>query len=312
MSLENIDLNLLVVFEALMAERNVTRAGTRIGRSQPAMSAALARLRDLMEDDLFVRGPGGLQPTPRALDLAGPIGEALSTIRRSLPFSQSFYPATSAASLTIGMTDFPASTLMPRIVAMLRAQAPRMSLRFRTFIGRNDAVALLDAGEADVTISVPPDPAARILSRPLFSETFACLLRHDHPSASQLDLKAFAALPHLLVSPENEGYGFVDAALAKRGLKRFVALTVPQLFTVPAVIAASDLVATIPRGAFRDMGGSLRLLPPPLRLEPLPFVLCWHRRNDSHPMQKWVRNSIVELTSKADSMPLLRQETPNP
>lgn len=305
MTLENTDLNLLVVFEALMAERNVTRAATRIGRSQPAMSAALARLRDLMKDDLFVRAPRGLQPTPRALDLAGPIGEALSSIRRSLPLTQSFEPASSTASLTIGMTDFPASTLMPRIVGMLRARAPKMSLRFRTFIGRNDALALLDAGEADVTISVPPDPAARILSRPLFSETFACLLRHDHPAADRLDLKTFAALPHLLVSPENEGYGFVDAALAKRGLKRFIALTVPQLFTVPAVIAASDLVATIPRGAFCNIGGSLRLLPPPLKLDPLPFVLCWHRRNDSHPVQEWARNCIVELASKANPAPTI-------
>lgn len=303
MSLENIDLNLLVAFEALSAERNVTRAGARIGRSQPAMSAALARLRDLLGDDLFVRGPGGLQPTPRALDLAGPIGEALSIIRRSLPLMQNFDPAVSTGVVTIGMTDFPASMLMPRIVGALRARAPRMSLRFRTLVGRNDAVALLDAGEVDATISVPPDPAARILSRPLFFESFACLLRADHPAADRLDLKSFAALPHLLVSPENEAYGFVDAALAKLGLTRFIALTVPQLFAVPAVIAASDLIATIPRNAIGDARPGLRLIAPPLRLDPLPFVLCWHRRNDSHPLQQWARDSIAELAGDFASPP---------
>ncbi|MFT9359346.1 LysR family transcriptional regulator [Acetobacter okinawensis] len=299
MSLETIDLNLLVAFEALMAERNVTRAGARIGRSQPAMSAALARLRELMEDELFVRGPGGLQPTSRALELIGPIGEALAAIRRSLPVSQGFDPLTTVAALTIGMTDFPASMLLQRIVAALRQRAPGMVLQFRTFIGRNDATALLDAGEVDITIGVPPDPVARILSRPLFFETFGCLLRRDHPAAGHLDIETFAALPHLLVSPENERYGFVDAALARLGLKRHIALTVPQLFAVPDVIAASDLIATVPRGAFRSRNAALRMLTPPLELDPLPFVLCWHRRNDSHLMQEWARNCIVEITSGA-------------
>ncbi|GBQ96608.1 transcriptional regulator [Acetobacter nitrogenifigens DSM 23921 = NBRC 105050] len=242
----------------------------------------------------------GLQPTPRALDLAGPIGEALSSIRRSLPPVQGFEPATSVASLTIGMTDFPASMLMPKIVAEMRTQAPNMTLKFRTFIGRNDAVALLDAGQVDMTISVPPDPAARILYRPVFSETFACVVRHDHPAAGRLDLRTFADLPHLLVSPENESYGFVDAALSRVGLKRFIALTVPQLFAVPAIVAASDLIATVPRGALADGTAPLCLLVPPLELDPLPFVLCWHRRNDGHPVQEWARNSIVALTSPRD------------
>lgn len=298
MSLETIDLNLLVAFEALMAERNVTRASARMGRSQPAMSAALARLRDLMEDELFVRGPGGLQPTSRALELIGPIGEALATIRRSLPVSQGFDPQAAAASLTIGMTDFPASLLLPRIVSVLRQRAPTMTLQFRTFIGRNEATALLDAGEVDVTLGVPPDPVARILSRPLFFETFGCLLRRDHPAAGHLDLETFVALPHLLVSPEKESYGFVDAALARQGLKRNIALTVPQLFAVPDVIVASDLIATIPRGAFSDRDRALCMLPPPLDLDPLPFVLCWHRRNESHPMQEWARSCIVEIASQ--------------
>lgn len=299
--LEHIDLNLLVVFEALMAERNVTRAGVRIGRSQPATSAALARLRVLMEDELFVRGVDGLQPTPRALSLAGPIMEALSFIRASLPPLNDFEPATSSASVTIGMTDFPASMLTPRIVAAIRTQAPNMTLKFRTFIGRNDAVALLDTGQVDITISVSPDPVARILSRPMFSETFACLMRHDHPAADHLDLQTFVTLPHLLVSPENESFGFVDAALSRLGLKRFIALTVPQQFIVPAIIATSDLIATIPRGAFVDGTAPLRLLTPPIKLDPLPFVLCWHRRNDSHPVQEWARDTIAALMSSDTS-----------
>lgn len=297
MSLSNIDMNLLVVFEALMAEQSVTRAGTRIGRSQPAMSAALARLRDLTKDELFVRGPKGLQPTPRALDLIVPIENALSEIRRSLHLTEQFDPATSTASLTIAMTDFPASLLTPKIVSILRTLAPGMSLRFSTFIGRNDATTLLDAGAADMTISVPPDPVARILKRPVFEEPFCCLLRSDHPATNIFDLNTFSALPHLLVSPENEHYGFVDAALAKKGLKREIALIVPQLFVVPTIIADSDLIATVPRGVLHNAGrvDSLSILAPPIELDPLPFVLCWHRRNDAHPMHTWARDCISNL-----------------
>jgi DNA-binding transcriptional LysR family regulator len=299
MSLSNFDMNLLVVFEALMAEQSVTRAGARIGRSQPAMSAALARLRVLTEDELFVRGPKGLQPTPRAVGLIGPIGNALAEIRRSLHLNEQFDPTTSTTSLTIAMTDFPASLLMPKIVSILRTRAPKMSWRFSTFIARNDATNLLDSGEADITISVAPDPTARILKQPLFEETFCCLLRSGHPAISNFDLDTFSALPHLLVSPEGERYGFVDAALAKKGLKREIALVVPQLFAVPAIIAESNLVATVPARVLQNDGraDSLCVLNPPIDLEPLPFFLCWHRRNDTHPMLTWARSCIIELLS---------------
>ncbi|MHC1481499.1 LysR family transcriptional regulator [Frateuria aurantia] len=300
-------MNLLVVFEALMAEQSVTRAGARIGRSQPAMSAALARLRDLTGDELFVRGPKGLQPTPRALDLIGPIGNSLSEIRRSLHLTEQFDPATSTASLTIAMTDFPASLLMPKIVSILRTLAPRMSLRFSTFIARNDATTLLDAGAADLAISVPPDPVARILKRPVFEEPFCCLLRSNHPATNSFDLDTFSALPHLLVSPENERYGFVDVALAKKGLKREIALVVPQLFAVPAIVADSDLVATVPKSVLHNAGRAdfLCVLTPPIELDPLPFVLCWHRRNDTHPMHAWARDCISDLIDKMTNRPAL-------
>ena len=201
MDLHGIDLNLLVAFDALMAERSVTRAGTRIGRTQPAMSAALSRLRALLGDELFVRGLKGLQPTPRALDLAEPLGRALAEIQRTLAFTQAFDPLTSASSFSLGLSEHSTYVVLPRLLERLATVAPAVTLRVRSFTNRDDAVTLLDGGEIDVAIGVPPTVAAgRILTRPLFEERFVCVLRRDHPSAkARLDLKTFLSLSHLLV-----------------------------------------------------------------------------------------------------------------
>ncbi len=300
MDLHGIDLNLLVAFDALMAERSVTRAGTRVGRTQPAMSAALGRLRALLQDELFVRGPDGLQPTPRALDLAEPLGHALAEIQRTLDFTQRFDPQSSAASFTLGLSDHPAFVLLPRLLERLRETAPSVTLRVVSFTARDDAVSILDAGEADLTIGVPSTVSAggRISSRPLFEERFVCVVRKDHPVADRpLDLGTFLGLSHLLVSPERERFGQVDAALAKQGLKRRLALTLPQMYAAPALIARSDMIATLMAGVVTASGreGELRVLPPPVELSPVPFVVSWHKRNDAHPAQRWLRDRISSL-----------------
>ena len=300
MDLHGIDLNLLVAFDALMAERSVTRAGKRIGRTQPAMSAALARLRALFGDELFVRGPSGLQPTQRANDLAEPLGRALAEIGRALDFTQQFDPATSSQAFTLALSDHPAFLLLPRLVEALREQAPNATLRIDAFTHRDDAVSILDAGDADLTLGVPPRQpvGGRILSRPLFEERFVCILRRGHPAAARpLDLPGFLGLPHLLVSPEGDRFGQVDAALAATGQRRHIALSLPQMYAAPAVVARSDLIATLLEGvvtasACRD---ELLVLPPPITLAPVPFVMSWHRRNDAHPVQRWLRNLLLDL-----------------
>lgn len=312
MDLHGIDLNLLVAFDALMAERSVTRAGTRIGRTQPAMSAALSRLRALLGDELFVRGPNGLQPTPRAIDLAEPIGHALAEIQRTLEFTQAFDPSTSTVSLSIGLSDHPTFRLLPRLVAMLRETAPGITLNVRNFTDREDAVTMLDNGEVDMTVGVPPSPVGRILSVPLFDERFVCILRKDHPKASrELDLKTFLSLSHLLVSPENDRFGVVDAALAKQKLKRRLALTVPHLYAAPALIASSDMIATILEGVVEASGQAAHLCvrEPPIVLDRISFTLSWHRRNDTHPAQRWFRECIACLfdhrPAKSEDSPIL-------
>jgi DNA-binding transcriptional LysR family regulator len=300
MDLHGIDLNLLVAFDALMAERSVTRAGRRIGRTQPATSAALARLRVLFKDELFVRGPSALQPTQRAIELAVPLGHALGEIQRTLDFAQRFDPATSTHRFTLALSDYPAFLLLPPLTEALRIRAPGVSLNVNTFTHRDDAVGLLDAGEADLTIGVPSRQVGggRILTRPLLEDRFVCILRRDHPAAARpLDLEAFLELSHLLISPEGDHFGHVDAALAALGKRRRIAISLPQMFAGPHVVACSDVIATVLGGvvAASVCRERLLVLPPPLDLSPVAFDLSWHRRNAGHPAQSWMRALIAEV-----------------
>jgi DNA-binding transcriptional LysR family regulator len=308
MDLHAIDLNLLVAFDALMAERSVTRAGTRIGRTQPAMSAALARLRMLLRDELFVRGPAGLQPTPRALELAEPLGRALAQIQRALDFTQTFEPASSSATFTLGFAEHPTFVLLPRLVDRLREVAPGITLRLRGVTARDDAVAMLDAGEIDLAVGVSPTvPTARIIAQRLFAERFVCIMRKGHAAAGPpLDLDAFLSLSHLLVSPENEGFGQVDKALAQRGLRRRLALTLPQMYAAPLLVARSDMIATVMEGVVRASGHAHELLTftPPVEIGMAQFVMFWHRRNDMHPAQRWMRDCIAALSPASSADPI--------
>ncbi|MFS2153920.1 MULTISPECIES: LysR family transcriptional regulator [unclassified Rhizobium] len=304
MDLHGIDLNLLVAFDALMAERSVTRAGVRIGRTQPAMSAALSRLRALLQDELFIRGPEGLQPTPRALDLAEPLGHALSEIQRTLEFTRIFDPSTSTVTLSIGLSEHAAFAVLPSLLAVLRAQAPGIVLRIRNIDHRDEVITLLDLGEADLTIGVPHTPAGRILSRRLFEERFVCVVRKGHPQGeAELTLETFLQMSHLLVSPENERFGLVDAALGKLGLRRRLALSLPQMYAAPQLVASSDLIATLMRGVVDACGyrEQLHVLKPPLDLGTATFDMAWHRRNDVHPAQRWLRQVIGSLFEKAST-----------
>jgi len=295
MDLHGIDLNLLVAFDALMAERSVTRAGVRVGRTQPAMSAALSRLRSLLNDELFIRGPDGLQPTPRAVDLAEPIGYALAQIQKTLEFTQTFDPSQSTATISIGLAEHAAFVLLPRLLAALRHEAPGMVMHARNLEHRDDAVTLLDSGEVDLTVGVPHTPAGRILSKRLFKEAFVCIVRKGHPLVSEeLTLDSFLQMSHLLVSLESDRFGVVDAALAKQGLRRRLALTLPHMYAAPKLVASSDLVATLMRGVVEasDAKEDLVMFEPPLPLGCVRFDMSWHRRNDVHPAQRWFREFL--------------------
>ncbi|HSI58622.1 MAG TPA: LysR family transcriptional regulator [Ideonella sp.] len=301
MDFKGIDLNLLAAFDALMNERNVTRAAVRVGVSQPAMSAALSRLRNLVGDPLFLRSAEGLLPTPRSRDLAEPISQALRQIESALVDEPAFVPRDAALTFTLGLSDYPAFVLLPTLLQALGKQAPGVSLSVRAFSDRDSAVDLLDAGTIDAAVGVPPTHSeSRILTRTILRDEFVTIMRRDHPTARRgMDMKAFLALPHVLVSPEGDRHGLVDEALAKLGKRRTLALTLPQMFAAPAVVAQTDMTATVMRRVALNSAArrKLVLFPPPVKLPPVNFDLIWHRRNDGHVGQRWLRELVEALAA---------------
>jgi DNA-binding transcriptional LysR family regulator len=262
------------------------------------MSAALSRLRLLLKDELFVRSAAGLQPTPRALELAAPLGKALASIQRTLDFTQDFDPARSTVRFTLGLSDHPAFVMLPPLLKRLARQAPGVTLKVRSFTAREDAISLLDAGEADAAIGVPGGITPRIPTMPLFEERFVCVARKNHPLANKkMTLERFLSCQHLLVSPEGDGVGHVDMKLAQLGSKREIAVTLPQMYAAPGIVAHSDLLATMMEGAVHASGmrATLAAMPLPVEIDlaPVPLVLHWHRRNDGHPAQRWLREQVA-------------------
>jgi DNA-binding transcriptional LysR family regulator len=298
MDFHGIDLNLLVAFNALMNERNVTRAATQVGVSQPAMSAALSRLRSLLGDPLFHRSGVGLIPTPRARDLESPVAEALRQIEVAMLSPAVFNPEATPVTFKLGLQDYPTVVLLPALLEALEHTMPGISLNVVAFNDRDAAVDLLDAGSIDAAIGVSPtNTDGRILTRPLLRDEFVTIVSSDNLTARRpMDLNTYLDLRHVLVSPEGKLHGVVDQTLAQQGKKRKLALTLPQIFSVPAVIARTNMTATILKriALHSQVSHRLVLFPPPLALPEIVFHLIWHRRSDSHPANVWFREFIAK------------------
>jgi len=301
MDFHGIDLNLLVAFNALMNERNVTRAAIQTGVSQPAMSAALSRLRILLGDPLFQRSNAGLIPTPRARDLASPIAAALQQIEQAMITRPVFQPETARVTFKIGLQDYPTVVLLPTLMQALEQTWPGVSLNVVAFNDRNAAVDLLDAGAIDVAIGVPPtNMDARIVTRPLLHDEFVTIVSSEHQAAREpMSLETYLDLQHVLVSPEGELHGLVDQILAQQGKQRRLVLTVPNIFAVPAVIARTHMAATILKrvALHSQTSHQLTLFSPPLALPEIEFHLIWHRRSDNSPAQVWFRELIAKYAT---------------
>lgn len=302
MDFNGLDLNLLVAFDALMRERHVSRAAVRVGVSQPAMSAALARLRKHFSDVLFRRTGDGLMPTPRASELAETIGPVLIELGSLLIQTPEFDAQAATRTFSLGLSDYPAFVLLPELLAELERSAPNVSLRVHSFTNRDQAVDLLDSGTIDLAIGVPPtQQESRILTRPILTDEFITLLRKDNPVALRnLDLEAFLTLNHVLVSPEGDNHGLVDQVLASQGLKRRLGLTLPQMFTVPEIISQTDMAATLLSrvALYAASRNQLQMFMPPVSLPIMEFHLIWHRHNDNHSAQRWLRDTIEAVATR--------------
>jgi DNA-binding transcriptional LysR family regulator len=297
MNLAAVDLNLLVAFEALLEERNVTRAGRRIGLAQPSMSSALTRLRALFGDELFIRTATGMQPTVRALELARPIGEALARIRETLAPAASFEPATARRRMTIAVTDYGDLVVVPALVALLRREAPGIDLVVRPIADPAASLAALERGDVDALIGGHLPDSGRVERRRLFEEDFVCI--RDEAHAAPLTVDEYLRLPHALFSSAggDGSPGVVDAILAMEGRKRRVAVTLAHVVAVPFTVAGTDLVATMARrvaSRFAKIAG-VALMPLPYDAPPFAIDLLHSRRASADPALAWFLATIERV-----------------
>lgn len=306
MKLESLDLNLLLVFDALASERHVTRAAAKVGLSQPALSNALARLRTLFHDPLFERVGGQMQPTPRASQLLVPLGEVMAKLREALEPQAAFRPEASEREFLIATNDYVDSLILPRLVQRLQREAPSIALR----TGRTDYLFLppverLQSGELDLALGFfgeTPRPNPGLLSQRLAGGRLVCILRAAHPQANRrFTMRAFVELPHVrIMYPSTERLGSVDTILRSRGLARRIAVTVPHYLTIPAIVARSNCLGIVPEALARQNARALRLkiFDPPLALPDISVVMMWAERSQHDRAHRWFRECIAAVSEK--------------
>jgi DNA-binding transcriptional LysR family regulator len=301
-NLRSVDLNLLVVFDALIAERNVTRVAARNGMSQPAVSKALNRLRCLFGDPLFVRRDRGVEPTARALELAGPIRGALADIAGTLRLATAFDPASAKATVKIATVDLCHTSLLPSLVERLRGQAPGIDLQVRA----NESSCLyemLASGQIDLAFAPLGAKTRELCAEPLWTDRLVTLIGKDNPLREPMTIESYAAAPHLVdaghvqISSDGMGTSIVDAILAARGLRRRIAVVLPSAAGVPFVVAATDLIATLPSRIVKGLAvvPNVRVVTPPLPEVEVSPHMFWDRRAQSSPLQIWLRGAIREI-----------------
>jgi DNA-binding transcriptional LysR family regulator len=292
------DLNLLPVFVTLMEERSVTRAAERLGITQPALSNALKRLRETLQDQLFIRERYGIQPTPIALELAPVIAEALARIDDAVLGQQDFDPASAERLLTIAPNGYVEYVLVPAIVARLRAVAPGIKLRLTPY--GNDLVETgVVSGTTALVLGRIVDPPDNLVVQHLMDEGLACVVRAGHPDiGDSLSRDQFEALRHVNVLPPGRLRAGLFQALDQRGLRREVAVSVTHFLAVPEMIAVTDYCATLPRLICRRLADDprLKILPAPVDLGTFPVEMAWHVRYRHDPAHRWLRGVIEAVT----------------
>lgn len=261
-NLARIDLNLLVLFEAVIEERHVARAAARLHVSPSAVSHGLGRLRELLQDPLFLRQPRGVVPTERARELAAPIADILERARQVISRAEGFDPRKTVRRFVIGAPDAVTAILLPGLLKELRREAPGIDLCVRNLVGQFEtALNELDQRTLDVALLPMPDTPARFVARTLFEEEdFVIVRRAGHPMGKKLTLAKYCAAAHVVVSVSGDPHGMVDRLLAKKGLTRRVALTVSNFMQSLAIVAESDLVGAMPRRFVARHGPRFRVI----------------------------------------------------
>ncbi len=295
-NIRKIDLNLLAALQVMLEERNVSRTAQRLSLTQPTVSAMLARLRDLLEDPLFVRTQHGMLPTPRAEALAPALTQLLRDAA-DLVAPQRFDPATVEMDLKISVNDYMQSTLVVPFVRVLRREAPKIRLAVRHLEIANLG-PMLARGEIDTAITIPEFTDPTLHTRFLYHEEYVCVVRKSHPMrSSRVSMKRFLSYDHVLVSPSNGSFsGPADDALAAHGLKRRVALSVPSFLVLLEVLQTDDLIALVPKRLLTGRPHSLRVIRPPIEVPGFDTVAAWHSRTHQDPAHRWLRDRLAQVS----------------
>ncbi|ADU97896.1 LysR family transcriptional regulator [Alicycliphilus denitrificans] len=319
LNFRTLDLNLLRVFDEVMAERNLTRAAEKLAITQPAVSNALRRLREAVGDELLVRSGHGVEPTPRALALWPAVRQALGQLQESLA-PGGFEPASAQATFVLAMADATGATLIPPLIEITEREAPGISLRVIPLTTR-DPRRLLDDGTIDMAVGYFPAVLADLTARAqadnvvahesvrLYASQYVCVMRAGHPLAdAPLSLDQYCAAHHLLVSFSGKPYGFIDEALAALGRERRIVLTVNQFFTAGRVVATTDLLTVLPLHfvGLADVGGDLVWRPLPMPLPTVHVDALWHRRRLYDPAHRWLRETIARAARNTPTPITLR------
>ena len=292
--LRRIDLNLLVILDALLSEQHVTRAAERLHLSQPAVSHALARLRDVLGDPLLVRAGSTLVPTARALELVAPLAEALAQVQ-SLLAPNTFDPATARRTFRVAMSDYGAAIILPGLIRILRREAPGIDLQI-SHASREGMLEGVLNGDIDVAAGVFPEMPNELRSSVLFEERYVCLLgRRSLPADGVLDLPTYLSRPHVLLEMRGSGTPEIERALTALRERRRVAISLPHWSVAPQVISGTDLILTVSSRSVREIDQQeLIVLPPPFEIAPFTFVLAWHKRRGGDQALNWLNRRIEE------------------
>lgn len=296
--IRTLDLNLLKALDALLDERSVTRAASRLSLTQPAVSGMLNRLRDYFDDPLFIRVPHGMVPTTRAEALAAPVKRILADIDVLLQPTD-FDPRRASLTFTVAATDYALRAVMVPFIAALKTRAPAVRLRVVP-VEPDRLAAQLEQGKIDVALLTPATTPGELHSRALYDERYVCMMRAGHPDAGKpLTLERFCALEHVLVSYEGESFhGVTDDALAQIGRARHVGLSVSSFLVLPEVLAISDMIAVVPQRMAANRQG-MWVCEAPVAIPGFTKSMAWHGRTHRNPAQAWLRGLLLETSQRA-------------
>lgn len=295
MHIDRIDLNLFVVLDAIYSERSITRASHKLHLTQPAVSHALGRLRDLFNDPLFVREGRTMVPTPLARNLMGPVRHSLRGLEITLNEIERFDPATTARRFTLGVRDVLESTLLPALMRRVETRAPAVELA-AVRVDRREMEAELAAGTLDAAIDVWLPLSDNIRHQRIAADRYVVVARDGHPAVGpDLDLETYLAQDHVLASSRRTGPGLEDVELSRLGLQRRVRLRCQHYFAACRVVSQSDCILTMPEYYARVANADFdnQMVPLPLEMPPLDSFLYWHANVETEPANRWLREQLV-------------------